>query len=191
VDDGFTRFSFGFGAGLKQFLGPRFAIRAEAKWLPILIDPQVGPWACGTVGVNGCVVFLSGPLTQQFELSVGPVVRFYERHVRQASSGPWVAPDRLRLHAAEVGGVVDAAGALVARHLGIGAQRRVRVTFPSTTLLAMIGVRRLSLLHPVDDGRHGVVPIRTVAAAAVRHPGIMNRRKKSGVDGPFTAVAFW
>ena len=76
ADDGFTRFSFGFGSGLKQFFGQRFAIRAEAKWLPILIDPQVGPWACGTVGVGGCVVFLTGPLTQQFELTVGPVVRF-------------------------------------------------------------------------------------------------------------------
>jgi len=76
LDDGFTRFSFGFGGGLKQFLGSRFAIRAEAKWLPILIDPKVGAWACGTVGVGGCLVVLTGPLTQQFELSVGPVVRF-------------------------------------------------------------------------------------------------------------------
>jgi hypothetical protein len=76
AQDGFTRFSFGFGAGLKQFLGSSFALRAEAKWLPILIDPQVSSWACGTVGVGGCLVVLSGPLTQQFELSVGPVVRF-------------------------------------------------------------------------------------------------------------------
>jgi Outer membrane protein beta-barrel domain len=73
--DGFTRFSFGFGAGLKQFLGSRFAIRAEAQWLPILIDPEVSAFACGTVG-GGCLVVLSGPLTQQFEFSVGPVVRF-------------------------------------------------------------------------------------------------------------------
>jgi hypothetical protein len=76
ANDGFTRFSFGLGAGLKQFLGSRFAIRAEAKWLPILIDPEVGSWACGTVGVGGCLVFLTGRLTQQYELSVGPVVRF-------------------------------------------------------------------------------------------------------------------
>ena len=76
ANDGFTRFSFGFGAGLKQFLGSRFAIRAEAKWLPILIDPEVGAWACGTVGASGCLVVLTGRLTQQFELSVGPVVRF-------------------------------------------------------------------------------------------------------------------
>jgi hypothetical protein len=76
ANDSFTRFSFGFGAGLKQSLGSRFAIKAEAKWLPILIDPQVGAWACGTVGIGGCLVVLTGPLTQQFELSVGPVVRF-------------------------------------------------------------------------------------------------------------------
>jgi hypothetical protein len=74
--DGFTRFSFGFGAGLKQFLGSKFAIRAEANWLPILIEPEVGAWACGTVGVGGCLVVLNGRLTQQFEMSIGPVVRF-------------------------------------------------------------------------------------------------------------------
>jgi hypothetical protein len=74
--DGFTRFSFGVGAGLKQFVGSRFAIRAEAKWLPILIDPQVSAWACGTIGVGGCLIVVSGPVTQQFEISVGPVVRF-------------------------------------------------------------------------------------------------------------------
>ena len=76
ANDGFTRFSFGLGAGLKQFPGSSFAIRAEAKWLPILIDPEVGAWACGTVGAGGCLVVLNGRLTQQFELSVGPVVRF-------------------------------------------------------------------------------------------------------------------
>jgi len=74
--DGFTRFSFGLGAGLKQLLGSRFAIRAEAKWLPILLDPEVGAWACGAVGFGGCLVVVTGPLMQQFELSVGPVVRF-------------------------------------------------------------------------------------------------------------------
>ena len=76
AQDGFTRFSFGFGAGLKQFLGSRFAIRAEAKWLPILIAPEVGAFACGTIGSGGCLVVLTGPMTQQFEISVGPVVRF-------------------------------------------------------------------------------------------------------------------
>jgi hypothetical protein len=76
ANDGFTRFSFGFGAGLKQFLGSRLAIRGEAKWLPIMINPEVGAWACGTVGLGGCLVVVNGPLVQQFELSVGPVLRF-------------------------------------------------------------------------------------------------------------------
>jgi len=74
--DGFTRFSFGFGTGLKQFLGSHFAIKAEAKWLPILIAPEVSSWACGVVGAGGCIVVLTGPSVQQFELSIGPVVRF-------------------------------------------------------------------------------------------------------------------
>jgi hypothetical protein len=76
ANDGFTRFSFGFGAGLKQFLGSHLAVRAEAHWLPILIDPEVNGWACGAVGIGGCVVVLNGRLTQQFEFSVGPVVSF-------------------------------------------------------------------------------------------------------------------
>lgn len=76
VNDGFTRFSFGLGAGLKQFLGSKFAIRAEAHWLPILIEPEVGAFGCGTINVGGCFVVLNGKLTQQFEMSIGPVVSF-------------------------------------------------------------------------------------------------------------------
>jgi len=76
VNEGFTRFSFGLGGGLKQFLGSHFAIRAEAHWLPILIAPEVGSFACGTIGVGGCFVVLNGKLTQQFEMSIGPVVGF-------------------------------------------------------------------------------------------------------------------
>jgi opacity protein-like surface antigen len=76
ANDAFTRFSFGLGAGLKQFLGERLAIRAEAHWLPIWIEPEVGSFGCGTIQVGGCFVILTGKLTQQFELSVGPVFRF-------------------------------------------------------------------------------------------------------------------
>ena len=76
AQDGFTRFSFGFGAGLKQFLGSRLAIRAEAQWLPILLDPSVSGFACGTIQFGGCFVVFSGDLVQQFQLSIGPVVRF-------------------------------------------------------------------------------------------------------------------
>jgi len=76
AQDGFTRFSFGFGAGLKQFLGSRLAIRAEAQWLPIVFDPSVSGFACGTIQFGGCLVVLNGELVQQFQLSIGPVVRF-------------------------------------------------------------------------------------------------------------------
>jgi hypothetical protein len=76
AQDGFTRFSFGFGGGLKQFLGSRLAIRAEAQWLPILVEPSVGGFACGTIQFGGCLVVLSGELVQQFQLSIGPVLRF-------------------------------------------------------------------------------------------------------------------
>ena len=76
AQDGFTRFSFGFGAGLKQFLGSWLAIRAEALWLPILVEPSVDGFACGTIQFGGCLVVLNGELVQQFQLSIGPVVRF-------------------------------------------------------------------------------------------------------------------
>jgi hypothetical protein len=76
ADDSFTRFSFGLGAGLKQFVGSKLAIRAEASWLPIWIEPEVGAWACGAVQPGGCFVVLTGRVTQQFQLSIGPVVRF-------------------------------------------------------------------------------------------------------------------
>ena len=76
ADDGFTRFSFGLSGGLKQFLGSRFAVRAQASWLPIWIEPEVEGWACSPVQLGGCLAVLTGRLTQQLELSIGPVVRF-------------------------------------------------------------------------------------------------------------------
>jgi len=76
MNDGFTRFSFGLGTGLKQFLTSRLAIRAEAHWLPILIAPEVGGFACGAIGPGGCLLVLDGRRVEQFELSVGPTIRF-------------------------------------------------------------------------------------------------------------------
>ena len=64
------------GAELRRQCRPRLAIRGEANWLPIWIDPEVGSFACGTVELGGCLVVLTGRLTQQFQLSVGPVLRF-------------------------------------------------------------------------------------------------------------------
>jgi len=74
--ESFTRFSFGLSAGLKQFIGSHLAIRAEAGWLPIWVAPEVGGFACGAIGVGGCFVVLDGTLMQQYEMSIGPVIRF-------------------------------------------------------------------------------------------------------------------
>ena len=76
AQDEFTRFSFGFGSGLKQFLGSRLAIRVDAQWLPILVEPSVSGFACSTIQFGGCLVILNGELVQQFQLSIGPVVSF-------------------------------------------------------------------------------------------------------------------
>jgi|SRR5215831_17078292 len=74
VNDGFTRFSFGFGTGLKLLLNSKFGLRFQAQWLPIWVDPEVRGLACGSG--SGCIVVLSGKLIEQFQVSVGPVFRF-------------------------------------------------------------------------------------------------------------------
>jgi hypothetical protein len=74
TNDGFTRFSFGFGTGLKVLLNSRFGLRFQAQWLPIWVDPEVRGLACGSG--SGCIVVLSGKLIEQFEVSAGPVFRF-------------------------------------------------------------------------------------------------------------------
>jgi hypothetical protein len=73
ASDSFTRFSFGLGTGLKLFLNSRVGFRVEAQWLPIWIDPEVRDFACGR---GRCIAVLSGRLTHQFEVSVGPVFHF-------------------------------------------------------------------------------------------------------------------
>ncbi|HEU0005506.1 MAG TPA: hypothetical protein VFS12_05885 [Terriglobia bacterium] len=71
--NGFTRFSFGIGTGLKITVNSRLGVRVQAQWLPIWVQPEVSSFACG---FGGCIAVLSGRLTQQFEVSAGPVFRF-------------------------------------------------------------------------------------------------------------------
>ena len=71
--NGFTRFSFGIGTGLKITVNSRLGVRLQAQWLPIWVQPEVSSFACG---FGGCIAVLSGRLTQQFEVSAGPVFRF-------------------------------------------------------------------------------------------------------------------
>ena len=72
-NNGFTRFSFGIGTGLKITVNSRLGVRVQAQWLPIWVQPEVSSFACG---FGGCIAVLSGRLTQQFEVSAGPVFRF-------------------------------------------------------------------------------------------------------------------
>jgi len=68
----FTRFSFGLGGGVKVYFTRHVGLRMQAEWLPILVDPGVGAFVCG----SGCVIQLSGSAVSQGEVVVGPVFRF-------------------------------------------------------------------------------------------------------------------
>jgi hypothetical protein len=72
-NSGFTRFSFGLATGLKVSVSSKLGVRVEARWLPIWVQPEVRSFACG---FGGCIAVLSGRVTQQFEVSAGPVFRF-------------------------------------------------------------------------------------------------------------------
>jgi hypothetical protein len=72
-NEGFTRLSFGLGGGLKLFLGSRLGVRAQAQWLSIWLEPELNGFACGS---GGCLVVLGGRWTDQFEVNIGPVIRF-------------------------------------------------------------------------------------------------------------------
>ena len=67
----FTRFSFGIGGGVKAFPFRRFGLKIQAEWLPLWVNPEVRA-LCG----YGCVIFLSGRLAHQAEVSISPVFRF-------------------------------------------------------------------------------------------------------------------
>ena len=67
-----TRFVFGFGAGFKIFPTPRYGIRFQAEYLPIVLHAEVQTLVCA----GGCTIVLNGGISNQFVVSVGPVFRF-------------------------------------------------------------------------------------------------------------------
>jgi hypothetical protein len=67
-----TRFSFGFGAGVKFFPHPRFGLRVQAEWLPIWVNPEIRGFLCA----GGCIVAVGGKVAEQGEVTIGPVFRF-------------------------------------------------------------------------------------------------------------------
>jgi len=67
-----TRFSFGFGTGLKVFLSPRFGFRIQAQYIGIVVSPEVR----GVVCSGGCVTVIGGRVTSQLDFAIGPTFRF-------------------------------------------------------------------------------------------------------------------
>jgi hypothetical protein len=70
--NGFTRFSFGLGTGIKIFANRHLGFKFQAEWLPIWVTPEVNGFVCG----GGCVVRFGGSLSFQGEFSAGPILRF-------------------------------------------------------------------------------------------------------------------
>jgi hypothetical protein len=71
---GNTRFSGTLAAGLKLFPGPRFGLRAEARWTPTYIKSDAAGWWCDPFW--GCYVVGNAQYANQFELSGGVILRF-------------------------------------------------------------------------------------------------------------------
>ncbi len=68
---GFTRFSFGIGAGIRFYASRHLGFKIQAEWLPVFVDPNVA-FICG----SGCIVHAGGTAISQGEIFVGPILRF-------------------------------------------------------------------------------------------------------------------
>ncbi len=68
---GFTRFSFGIGAGIRFYASRHLGFKIQAEWLPVLVDPHVA-FVCGA----GCIVHAGGTASSQGEVFLGTIVRF-------------------------------------------------------------------------------------------------------------------
>lgn len=60
----------------RAHLGSAAITREVMEPVRDLVEPSVSGFACGTLQFGGCLVVLSGELVQQFQVSIGPVVRF-------------------------------------------------------------------------------------------------------------------
>jgi hypothetical protein len=67
-----TRFEFGIGGGVKVFPRPRWGIRLQVEYLPIVMHAEVQRVVCA----GGCIVMLNGGVMNQFVANIGPIFRF-------------------------------------------------------------------------------------------------------------------
>ena len=72
ASNSFTRFSFGIGGGVKFFPTRHLGFKMQAQWLPVLVEPEVVSFVCGT----GCAFRLQSQGISQGEFAMGPVFRF-------------------------------------------------------------------------------------------------------------------
>jgi hypothetical protein len=69
--NGFTRFSFGMGGGIKVFPSQQVGFKVQVQWLPIVFNPEVTALCAGN-----CVIQFGGKIGSQAEIAAGPVFRF-------------------------------------------------------------------------------------------------------------------
>jgi hypothetical protein len=67
-----ARFEFGIGGGVNVFPKPRWGIRFQAEYLPMVMSSGQQKVICA----GGCIVALGGGVMNQLNLSVGPIFRF-------------------------------------------------------------------------------------------------------------------
>jgi hypothetical protein len=68
-----TRFSFGFGSGIKVFPWKHYGFRLGVDYLPVVMTAEIQRLVC--VG-GACTFALGGGIMNQFEVSLGPAFRF-------------------------------------------------------------------------------------------------------------------
>ena len=66
-----ARFVFGIGGGVNVFPKPRWGIRFQAEYLPMVMSSGEQKVVCA----GGCIVALGGGIMNQLNLSVGPIFR--------------------------------------------------------------------------------------------------------------------
>ena len=67
-----TRFVFGIGTGLKVFPKRNWGFRLQVEYLPIVMHAEVQQVIC----TGGCIVSIGGGVMNQFEVTIGPTIRF-------------------------------------------------------------------------------------------------------------------
>jgi hypothetical protein len=69
-----SKFSFSFGGGAKFYFAERLGLMLMGRWTPTYINSSAGGYFCGPI--YGCWVVSDSQYFDQFEASVGLIIRF-------------------------------------------------------------------------------------------------------------------